>query len=192
MGKKFNIVYCDPPWKFRTYSDNGSLRKSADCHYNCMSIDDILNLPVKDIAADDCVLFLWVTFPLLREGLEVIKNWGFTYKTCGFNWVKRNKKADSYFMGLGYWTRSNSELCLIGTRGHPKRVCKSISQICDARIMEHSKKPDEIRDRIVSLCGDLPRIELFARQKCDGWVSLGDEIDGRDIREAILEVKEWE
>ena len=90
-------------------------------------------------------------------------------------------------MGLGYWTRSNSELCLIGTRGHPKRVSKSVSQICDARIMEHSKKPDEIRDRIVDLCWDVPRIELFARSRADGWDSLGNEIDGRDIRDAIYE-----
>lgn len=117
-----------------------------------------------------------------------MKAWGFTYKTCGFNWVKRNKKADSWFMGLGYWTRSNSEICLLGTRGHPSRVSRSISQVCDARIMEHSKKPEEIREKIVELCGNLPRIELFARERCEGWVSLGNEIDGKDIREAILEV----
>lgn len=104
MGEKFNIIYADPPWKFQTYSERGSQLKSADCHYSCMKFDDILSLPVESIAADDSILFLWVTFPLLKEGLEVMKAWGFTYKTCGFNWVKRNKKADSWFMGLGYWT----------------------------------------------------------------------------------------
>lgn len=119
MGEKFNIIYADPPWKFQTYSERGSQLKSADCHYSCMKFDDILSLPVESIAADDSILFLWVTFPLLKEGLEVMKAWGFTYKTCGFNWVKRNKKADSFFLGLGYWTRSNSEICLLGTRGHP-------------------------------------------------------------------------
>ena len=155
MGK-YQIIYADPPWQFETYSKKGSLQKSADCHYSCMSMEDIMALPVETLAAEDCVLFLWVTFPLLREGLETMRRWGFTYKTCGFNWVKRNKKADSWFMGLGYWTRSNSELCLIGTKGHPKRISKSVSQICDARIMEHSRKPEEIRDRIVELCGDLP------------------------------------
>ena len=93
-------------------------------------------------------------------------------------------------MGLGFWTRSNSEVCLIGTKGQPKRVSKSVSQICDARIMEHSKKPAEIRERIVELCGELPRIELFARDKVKGWDSLGDEIDGKDIREALREVIE--
>lgn len=188
MGKKYNIIYADPPWKFQTYSERGSLRKSADCHYPCMKPEDIMKLQVENIAAEDCVLFLWVTFPLLREGMETIHKWGFTYKTCGFNWIKRNKKSDGWFMGLGYWTRSNSELCLLGTRGHPSRVSKSVSQICDARIMSHSKKPDEVREKIVVLCGDVPRIELFARQEYEGWDCLGNEIDGRDIRETILEV----
>jgi len=185
MGKKYNIIYADPPWKFKTYSERGSRLKSADCHYSCMSKEEIMGLPVSEIAARDSVLFLWVTFPLLKEGLETMKQWGFTYKTYGFNWVKKNKVADSWFIGLGYWTRSNSELCLIGTKGHPKRLSKSVSQICDARIMEHSKKPDEIRERIVELCGDLPRVELFARQTCDGWDCFGNEIDGSDIREAL-------
>lgn len=114
-----------------------------------------------------------------------MRSWGFQYKTCAFNWVKRNKKADSFYFGLGFWTRSCSEICLLGTKGNPKRVSKSVRQICDARIMEHSRKPDEIRERIVELCGDLPRIELFARQEYAGWDCLGNEIDGRDIREAL-------
>ena len=104
------------------------------------------------------------------------------------NWVKRNKKKDTYFMGLGFWTRSNSEVCLIGTKGHPKRVSKAVPQVCDARVMEHSRKPSEIRDRIVELCGDVPRIELFARETVKGWDCLGDEIDGEDIRDALVEV----
>ena len=187
MGKKFNIIYADPPWQYKVYSKKGKGR-SAENHYHTMNIEEIRSLPVRDIAADDCILFLWVTFPCLTEGISVMESWGFQYKTCGFNWVKRNKKSDGWFVGLGFWTRSNSEVCLIGTKGHPKRFSKSVRQICDARVMEHSRKPGEIRDRIVELCGDLPRIELFAREKCDGWVSLGDEIDGKDIREAIREV----
>lgn len=192
MGRKYNIIYADPPWKFKTYSDKGSLHKSADCHYLCMEIENIMNLQVSAIAADDCVLFLWVTFPLLQEGMETIRRWGFEYKTCGFNWVKKNKKADTWFMGLGYWTRSNSEICLIGTKGKPKRINRSVSQICDARIMEHSRKPDEIRNRIVKLCGDVPRAELFARQKAEGWDSFGYEIDGMDIREVLKNLAEGE
>lgn len=174
--RKYNIIYADPPWTFKTYSEKGSEYKSAANHYSLMCKEDIQNLPVKDLAADDCVLFLWVTFPCLEEGLELIKAWGFTYKTCAFNWVKRNKKSDSYFWGLGYWTRSNSEICLLATKGHPKRLSKSVHQIVDARIREHSRKPDEVRERIVDLCGDLPRIELFARQRCEGWDCWGNEL----------------
>ncbi len=177
MNKKYNIVYADPPWSFKTYSNKGKEKKSADNHYNCMSIQDIYNLPVGEIAAENCVLFLWVTMPMLQDGLETIKRWGFTYKTCAFNWVKKNKKSDSFFWGLGYWTRSNSEICLLATKGNPKRISKSVHQVCDARIMQHSKKPDEIRNRIVQLMGDIPRIELFAREKAEGWHVWGDEVD---------------
>lgn len=187
MGKKYKIIYADPPWQYRVYSKKGKSR-SAENHYHTMNIDDIRSLPVGEIADDDYVLFLWITFPCLKEGISVMESWGFTYKTCGFNWVKRNKKKDTYFMGLGFWTRSNSEVCLIGTKGHPKRVSKAVPQVCDARVMEHSRKPSEIRDRIVELCGDVPRIELFARETVKGWDCLGDEIDGEDIRDALVEV----
>lgn len=189
MGKKYKIIYADPPWQYRVYSKKGQGR-SAENHYHTMNIKDIMALPVDKIADKDCILFLWITFPCLKEGIEVMERWGFKYKTCGFNWVKRNKKKNTYFMGLGFWTRSNSEVCLIGTKGQLKRVSKSVPQICDARIMEHSKKPAEIRERIVELCGELPRVELFARDKVKGWDSLGDEIDGKDIREALREVIE--
>lgn len=189
MGKKYKIIYADPPWQYRVYSQKGQGR-SAENHYHTMNIKDIMALPVDKIADKDCILFLWITFPCLKEGIEVMERWGFKYKTCGFNWVKKNKKKNTYFIGLGFWTRSNSEVCLIGTKGQPKRVSKSVSQICDARIMEHSKKPAEIRERIVELCGELPRVELFARDKVKGWDSLGDEIDGKDIREALREVIE--
>ncbi|WP_370802290.1 MT-A70 family methyltransferase [Eubacterium ventriosum] len=187
MGKKYKIIYADPPWQYRVYSKKGRGR-SAENHYHTMNIDDIRLLPVGEIADDDCVLFLWITFPCLKEGISVMESWGFTYKTCGFNWVKKNKKKDTYFMGLGFWTRSNSEVCLIGTKGHPKRVSKAVPQVCDARVMEHSRKPSEVRERIVELCGDVPRIELFARETVKGWDCFGDEIDGADIRDALKEV----
>lgn len=187
MGKKYKIIYADPPWQYRVYSKKGKGR-SAENHYHTMNIDDIRSLPVGEIADDDCVLFLWITFPCLKEGISVMESWGFTYKTCGFNWVKRNKKKDTYFMGLGFWTRSNSEVCLIGTKGHPKRVSKAVPQVCDARVMEHSRKPSEVRERIVELCGYVPRIELFAREAVKGWDCFGDEIDGADIRDALKEV----
>lgn len=173
--KKYNIIYADPPWSFKTYSDKGKGR-SAENHYPCMKIEDIKALPVESLCKKDCILFIWVTFPCLQQGLETIKAWGFEYKTCGFTWVKKCKKSDGWFFGNGYWTRANAELCLIATKGSPKRVSASVRQICDARVREHSRKPDEIRDRIVELCGDLPRIELFARQHFDGWDCFGNEV----------------
>ena len=146
-----------------------------------MSADDICSLPVADIAEDNCVLFLWVTFPNLQESLRVIKAWGFEYRTVAFVWVKRNKKAVNWFMGLGYWTRANAEICLLAVKGKPKRISKSVRQVIDSPIERHSKKPDETRERIVELMGDLPRIELFARQKTDGWEVWGNEVES-DIK----------
>ena len=146
-----------------------------------MSADDICSLPVADIAEDNSVLFLWVTFPNLQESFRVIKAWGFEYRTVAFVWVKRNKKAINWFMGLGYWTRANAEICLLAVKGKPKRVSKSVRQIIDSPIERHSKKPDETRERIVELMGDLPRIELFARQKTDGWNVWGNEVES-DIK----------
>lgn len=177
VEKKYNIIYADPPWTYKAYSGKGKEKRSAENHYACMTREEIQRLPVNEIADTDCVLFLWVTWPCLQEGLDLIKAWGFTYKTCGFCWVKRNKRSDSWFWGMGFWTRANSEVCLIATKGSPKRVSKGVHQICDARVREHSRKPDEIRERIVALCGDLPRIELFARQTTPGWDAWGDEID---------------
>ena len=181
--KQYNIIYADPPWTFRTYSAKGAEKKSAKQHYALMSLNEIKTMPVEDIAADDCVLFLWATMPNLQEAFEVIRAWGFEYKTCAFTWVKRNKVSDSWFWGLGYWTRSNAELCLLATKGNPKRISCSVHSVCDARVMEHSRKPSEIRDRIVQLCGDLPRIELFARQRVNGWDCWGNEISESSDKE---------
>lgn len=175
-NKKYNIIYADPPWNFKTYSEKGKQKKSAECHYRCMNIDNIYDLPINQIAADNCILFLWVTFPLLKEGLETIEKWGFTYKTIGFNWIKQNKKSDSLFWGLGYWTRANSEICLLATKGKPKRISKSVHSVIISKIREHSRKPDEVRNKIVELCGDMPKIELFARQTCEGWDCWGNEV----------------
>lgn len=174
-NKKYSIIYADPPWQYKTWSAKGTGR-SAEQHYPVMDKQAIQALPVQDIAEKDCILFLWVTFPCLEEGLALCKAWGFTYKTVGFVWAKRNKKAPSWFWGLGHWTRSNAEVCIIATKGNPKRLAKNVHQIVDTPIEHHSKKPDVIRERIVQLVGNLPRIELFARQKTDGWDAWGNEI----------------
>lgn len=135
-------------------------------------------MDINGISADDCVLFLWVTNPTLKEGLELIEKWGFEYKTVAFTWIKRNKKTtSSLFWGMGYWTRANAELCLLATKGKIKRVDKGVHSVIDTPIEQHSKKPDETRRRIVKLMGDLPRIELFARQRAEGWTAWGNEIE---------------
>lgn len=147
-------------------------------HYNTMSIEDIKSLPISQIASDDCALFLWVTFPCLREGIDTIKAWGFEYKTTAFVWVKQNKKSDSLFWGMGYWTRSNVEICLLATKGKPKRVSASVHQVVISHIEEHSRKPSEIHDRIVELMGaDTRKIELFARRKTPGFDVWGNEVE---------------
>ena len=178
-NKKYNIIYADPPWTFKTYSDKGKGR-SAENHYPCMNIDDIYKLPVQDIADEDCILMMWVTYPLLKEGIKTMEEWGFTYKTCAFSWIKKNKNADIFsdgglFWGLGYWTRSNNEICLLGTKGKPKRHSRGVHQVVMSKIQRHSQKPDIVKDRIVELCGDVPRIELFARQATKGWDVWGNE-----------------
>ena len=140
-----------------------------------MSIDEIKNLPVKDIADDDCILFMWVTFPKLNECFEVIKEWGFEYKTNAFTWVKKYKNGDN-FMGMGRWTRANAEICLLATKGKPKRVNAGVRQIIESVPEKHSKKPDIVRDKIVELCGDLPRLEMFARNKSVKGETWGNEV----------------
>ena len=172
--KKYDIIYADPPWAYADKALAGN--RGAGCKYPVMNIQDICNIPINEIADDDCILFMWVTMPKLNECLEVINSWGFEYKTSAFVWVKQNKKADSLFMGMGMWTRANAEICLLATKGKPKRISAGVRSTIVSHIEEHSKKPDEARKRIVDLVGDLPRIELFARQYADGWDCWGNEI----------------
>ena len=173
--KKYNIIYADPPWRYTGWRSGP---RSVERHYSTMKVNEIIDMKdtIKSIADENCVLFLWVTFPCLIEGLKVMKEWGFKYKTSGFTWVKRNKVANTWFFGLGSWTRANAELCLLGTRGRIPRVSNNVSQVVDTHIEQHSKKPAIVRDRIVELVGDLPRIELFARQTVKGWDCWGNEV----------------
>jgi len=152
------------------------MNSSVTDHYPVMSIDDIANMPVQDLANDNCVLFMWVTLPKLNEFMKVINGWGFEYKTTAFVWAKKNKKADSFFMGLGRWTRANPEICVLATKGNISRKSNAVRQLQVFPIERHSKKPDEFRDLILELVGDLPRIELFARQTAEGWDSWGNEV----------------
>lgn len=170
--KKYKIIYADPPW---TYDDKAlSGDRGAGCKYDTMSINDLCNLPVKEITNDDSILFIWGTWTHIKEIQQVIESWGFQYKTVGFVWVKKFSTGRN-FMGMGRWTRANTEYCLIGTKGKPKRINAGVSQIIESTPGSHSSKPDMVRKRIVDLCGDLPRIELFSRTKIYGWDVWGND-----------------
>lgn len=178
--KKYQIIYADPPWKYRQGKSMGTnFQGAADAQYSCMDYKDIGNLPVGGVADDSSILFMWVTMPMLKEGLDVIKNWGFEYKTCAFTWIKTNLHNNKPFFGIGYYTKSNAELCLLATKGKAHSLVKSnkVSSVVITPKTKHSEKPAEVRKRIVELVGDIPRIELFARQKTDGWDVWGNEVE---------------
>tara|TARA_R110001592_G_scaffold346314_1_gene638850 strand:+ start:944 stop:1468 length:525 start_codon:yes stop_codon:yes gene_type:complete len=170
------IIYADPPWNYTATGQGIPSRSKKGQPYRAMRMIDIYDFKLPDLA-DDCILFMWATAPLMPEAIHTIKCWGFDYKTIAFTWIKKNKKAtDTNFWGMGSWTRSNPEFCLIATRGKPKCVSHSIHSVIETPIQEHSKKPDIVRDKIVELCGDKKRTELFARMKVDGWESMGDQL----------------
>ena len=184
----YQIIYADPPWSYNArHSKKTKFGGGAMGHYPTMSIDEIKSLPIEDLASNNCVLFIWVTFPKLQAGLDVIAAWGFTYKTLGFSWHKQNRDG-SLFFGVGSYAKSNCEVCLMATRGkvgikadplHPDKIVVNsnyVSSAINAERERHSKKPIEIRDRIVKLFGDLPRIELFARERAAGWDAWGNEV----------------
>lgn len=173
-GKKYAVIYADPPWRFVKYSEIDQSR-SAENHYGVMSLDDIKRLPVASHAADDCVLLLWATDPMLDQAFAVIEAWGFRYKTVGFHWAKQNLRSDTWFTGMGYWTRANVEQCLLATRGKPVRKARDVQRLVVARRREHSRKPDEVIPRIERLL-DGPYLEMFARTTRPGWDSFGDQV----------------
>ena len=175
INKKYNVIYADPPWTFKTFSDKGKDR-SPENHYNVMSLKDICNLPISKIANDNSVLLMWVVDPLLDKAFQVINAWGFKYKTVGFTWAKTNKKSMGFFTGLGYWTRGNPEMCLLATKGKPKRISKSVPQLVVEQRREHSRKPDIMYNHIENLL-EGPYIELFARTQRNGWDSWGNQTD---------------
>jgi N6-adenosine-specific RNA methylase IME4 len=187
----YRVIYADPPWSFRTYSAKGKGR-SADAHYDTLDLGGIKALPVADWAAPDCVLLLWATDPLLPEALEVIRAWGFTYKTVGFYWAKLNPRATGallfderdFFTGMGFWTRANPEPCLLATRGKPKRAHAGVKKLVVSPRREHSRKPDEVRERIEQLV-EGPYLEMFAREARPGWDAWGNQsglFDGGPVK----------
>jgi N6-adenosine-specific RNA methylase IME4 len=179
---KYAAILVDPPTRFETYSGatsvfaRGTDAKPATVHYRTMTREDIAALPVGGLAADDCVLFLWSCWPTIQQSFENIARWGFSYKTCAFSWMKADPTAPVTVprMGMGYWTRANTEHCLLATRGHPKRLHADVRQGIIELPREHSRKPDCVHERIERLVAG-PYLELFARQTRPGWTAWGDQ-----------------
>lgn len=179
-NKRYSVIYADPPWYFRNFSKKGEGRNAVS-HYDCLSLDQICSLPIEQYAERDCVLFIWAIDPMLPAAFEVIRAWGFDYKTVGFYWAKTNKRADldslserDFFCGLGYWTRANVEQCLLATRGKPRRMARDVRRLLIDKRREHSRKPVEVYERIERLV-DGPYLELFARESRSGWDSWGNQ-----------------
>ncbi len=176
MKKRYDIIYADPPWKYssKQYQDNN--RPFKKISYTTMNLKQIINLPIEKISSDNSVLFIWVTDSHLQEGLKVINGWGFKYKTVAFKWLKKYHTGN-ICVNYAPWTLKSIELCLLGVRGKPRKIKNNIKEFVFENRIKHSKKPDEVANRIVQLMGDLPRIELFARNKREGWDVFGNEVE---------------
>lgn len=169
----YGAIAADPPWSFRTYGgDDTTPHRSIEEPYPTMSLADIRALPVAELAAPHCALFLWVVDPLLDAAIEIGKGWGFKYKTRAFEWLKTTAAGDGYALGMGYWTRKQTESCLLFTRGSPRRLSKSVRQIIEEPRREHSRKPDDTYRRIEQLVAG-PYCELFATRYWRGWDGWG-------------------
>lgn len=178
--KKYRVIYADPPWRYRQQGGPNGKRGMASAHYDTMETADLCDLPIREIVQGGAACFMWATFPNVCEAIKVMEAWGFLYKTAAFVWVKKNAKSGSNFWGMGAYTRANAEVCLFGVapgfKAKDAIKSHSVHQIIEAPVEAHSKKPDEVRRRIVELMGDVPRIELFARQYADGWDTWGNEV----------------
>lgn len=179
MQPRFNLIYADPPWKYRDECNSGN---RGACHkYPVMTLEDICALDVPSIAAGDCLLAMWWVPVMPVEALEVVQSWGFRLTTMkGFTWHKRTVNGFSH-MGMGSLSRGNTEDCLFATRGSIKRESASVRQFIDAPLGIHSEKPTEARNRLVKLVGDVPRIELFARTTSPAWKVWGRDVES-DVR----------
>jgi N6-adenosine-specific RNA methylase IME4 len=207
---KFSIIYLDPPWKYNSRANHKTrFRGGAEGHYPLMTMQEIAALPIKRLAAPSCAVLMWCTFPYLAEQIRLFEHWGFRYRTQFLTWIKLNPRGydlpkddptyrpdkqytlysdglfHSVFFGTGYYAKANTEVCLLGMRGQVPTISDAVSSVIMAPRREHSRKPDEAYCRIEQVFGDIPRIELFARQTAPGWSVMGNAIDGQDIRASL-------
>lgn len=172
---KYSIIYADPPWQFDNKKTGGSMLSGAASQYTVTDIESLKKIPVADITADDAMLIMWYVGAMPQEAIDLVKAWGFTLKNMnGFVWNKLTKKGLPHF-GMGFYTRAGSESAIIATKGKFKPVSHSVRAVISAPTSKHSKKPREFRDAAVELCGDLPRLEMFARESNEGWDVFGNE-----------------
>lgn len=201
--RRYSVLLADPAWQYKDKNANGE--RGASFKYDTLKPNEIISLPMQNVMADDCAVFLWTTAPMLHDAVHALKMWGAPFRTVAFTWVKTIKNINHEHamqgvgvdpwawlngngvtsFGLGHWTRSSTELCLLGVRGRPKRVGKSVRQALFYPALRHSAKPPEVRDRIVELMGDVPRLEMFARERAEGWDATGLELDGVDVRDFL-------
>ena len=173
----FGAILCDPPWKFEAYSHKGITQRSAESKYRTSAVENLKTLNVPAICAKNCVLFMWAVDSHLDQAIDLMREWGFVYKTIAFIWIKTKPTApEEPRMGMGLWTRKESEVCLLGKKGSPPRQSGGVRQVIIAPRREHSRKPDEVYGRIEQLVAG-PYVELFARQRWPGWHAWGNEID---------------
>jgi N6-adenosine-specific RNA methylase IME4 len=186
----YAAILADPPWRFKSYtapqSLNPSSRRDNERHYSVLRPEEIAALPVRQLAAPDCHLFLWTTGPCLRLAFDVLDAWGFRYSSTAFVWVKLKRTHQptqlrflplldgDLHVGLGLTTRKNTEICLLARRGSPRRIGRGVREVILAPVREHSRKPDEARVLIEDYCAG-PYLELFARSTRPGWTAWGDE-----------------
>lgn len=183
MTVQFPVILADPPWHFQNWNGKpGELtpgqqrRGNAQSHYRTMSNEEIYNLSIP--AADDAVLFLWSCWPLLPEAMMTVQRWGFEYKTIAWVWVKSNPSGFGFRMGMGYYTRANSEPCLLATRGNPQKPkARDVLSLIYSNVMQHSRKPDEQYAKIERLYPQGPYLEMFARRTRPGWHVWGNEVE---------------
>ena len=186
----FQVVLSDPPWDFEYWNaETTALRGAARAHYPVMSLEEICDLPIKEITAKNCVLFLWIPWAQLFWAQRVFDAWNFKYSSLGFIWVKSKRSGFGFHFGMGKVTRRNTEPCLLAIRGSMPAAVHHISELIYWPVMEHSRKPHDQYRKIEALYPDARKIELFARREQPGWTALGNEIDGKDIREALEELR---
>lgn len=175
---KYDVILADPPWQYDKRETGGSMKSGASQQYNVMGISDIANLPIGELASDNCALFMWVVPPKYYDGIdEIWKAWGFRYITKAFCWVKSKPSGFGFFTGMGHYTRANTEDCYLCVKGSMPVDSHSVNQMIYAPIREHSRKPDDQYSKIERLYPNMKYLELFARRKRDGWDSWGNEID---------------